>query len=231
MPATELFELSASSSVATYLAEVVAVDDRAGLSRVQIRIHAFDGEADHDAPMWARVAVPFAGAGRGAFFLPDVGDEVLVSFVGGDTRLPIVLGSLWNGADSPPETLGGSGAAVDRWTIVGKAGTRIAIIEESPGAEKISLTTPGGQRILIDDSAGGKVEIFAAGNTVTMKPAGVSIETAGKVEIKASEVDVTAGMVKVDSALSKFSGVVQCDVLIATTVVGSTYTPGAGNIW
>ena len=38
-------------------------------------------------------------------------------------------------------------------------------------------------------------------------------------------------MVTVNSGLSKFSGVVQCDVLITNTVVSSTYTPGAGNIW
>jgi hypothetical protein len=38
-------------------------------------------------------------------------------------------------------------------------------------------------------------------------------------------------MVNVDAAMAKFSGVVKCEVLLATTVVGTTYTPGAGNIW
>jgi len=51
------------------------------------------------------------------------------------------------------------------------------------------------------------------------------------VKVQASQVEVSAGMVKVDAAISKFSGVVKCDVLQATTVVASTYTPGAGNIW
>jgi hypothetical protein len=31
--------------------------------------------------------------------------------------------------------------------------------------------------------------------------------------------------------MSTFSGIVQCDTIIATTVVGTTYTPGAGNVW
>ena len=37
--------------------------------------------------------------------------------------------------------------------------------------------------------------------------------------------------VTVNAAVSNFSGIVRCDVLQATTVVASTYTPGAGNIW
>jgi hypothetical protein len=35
----------------------------------------------------------------------------------------------------------------------------------------------------------------------------------------------------VNAATSTFSGVVQCDTMIASTVVGTSYTPGAGNIW
>ena len=49
--------------------------------------------------------------------------------------------------------------------------------------------------------------------------------------MQASQVNVSAGMVNVDSAMSSFSGVVKCDTLIATTVVATTYTPGAGNVW
>ena len=37
--------------------------------------------------------------------------------------------------------------------------------------------------------------------------------------------------VKVNAAISDFSGIVKCDVLQATTVIATTYTPGAGNVW
>jgi predicted enzyme involved in methoxymalonyl-ACP biosynthesis len=60
---------------------------------------------------------------------------------------------------------------------------------------------------------------------------GVSITTPGKVSVQASQVKVTAGIVTVNSALADFSGVVKCQVLQATTVIGTTYTPGAGNVW
>jgi uncharacterized protein involved in type VI secretion and phage assembly len=228
----DLFEpAGAGIAGACHLAEVVSVKDTAKLNRVQVRLLAADGVAGQDGPIWARVAVPFAGKNRGAFMLPDKGDEVLVAFVNGDPRLPVVVGSLWNGAASAPDKLGGNGEAIDRWTIVGKAGTRIAIVEERAGEATITLKTPGNVTATITQKSGGKIELKGAGNTVTMDSQGVSIQTSAKVKVQASQVEVTAGMVKVDSAMSKFSGVVKCDVLQATTVVATTYTPGAGNIW
>lgn len=232
MQQTSPFEIrQAGVFSASYLAEVISVDDPESLARVQLRLLSADGIGAQDGPIWARVATPFAGSGRGAFMLPDVGDEVLVTFLQGDPRLPIVVGGLWNGRDTPPETLGGAGDRIDRWTIVGKAGTRIAIVEESSGTATISFTTPGGVSGELTDSAGGKIELTAAGSTVTLDPSGVTIQTGAKVSVQASQVDVSAGLVKVDAGMSQFSGVVKCDTLIATTVVATTYTPGAGNIW
>ena len=216
---------------ATYVAEVVSVQDPDNLSRVQVRLPNFDGIADQDAPVWARVAVPFAGKKRGAFMLPDVGDEVLVSFINRDPRFPVVIGSLWNGNDAPPETLGGAGDKIDRWTIVGKAGTRIAIVEEVSGQAVISFKTPNGASGELTDKSGGKIEFKVAGITITADSSGVSVQSPAKVKVQATQVEVSAGMVTVNAGMSKFSGVVKCDVLQATTVISSTYTPGAGNVW
>ena len=47
-----------------------------------------------------------AGTNRGIWFVPDVDDEVLVAFEGGDPRRPYVLGGLWNGKDAPPRVDG-----------------------------------------------------------------------------------------------------------------------------
>src|SRR5690348_6368047 len=89
---------------ALFLATVVNVQDPDTLNRVQVRVYNADAITDQDGPLWARVAVPFAGGNRGAFFIPDVGDEVVVAFLGGDPRHIVVLGSLWNGQDQAPET-------------------------------------------------------------------------------------------------------------------------------
>lgn len=220
------FGVPAHALAMPYLGRVTDVNDPDNLARVKVELYALDTDAD--VALWARVASPFAGANRGGFFIPQEGDEVLVLFVGGDARHPVVVGGLWNGNAAPPESLSGK---VDRWSITGKAGTRIAIVEESDATAKIECSTPGGVKLSMTDEAGGKVKIECAGNTITIEPAGITLESPAKVKVQASTVEVSAGMVKVDAAMSKFSGVVKCDVLISNSVVSSSYTPGAGNIW
>ncbi len=214
---------------AAYLAEVVSVKDRD--RRVHVRLYNCDGVPDQDGPIWARVATPFAGAGYGAFMLPGVGDEVLVCFVNGDSRFPIVVGSLWNGNAVAPETLGGSGERVDRWTLVGKRGTRIAIIEEQTGQATIKLSTPGNVSITMTEANGGKIELQAGGCTVTLDTQGFSCQTGNRVRMQSSQWQCTAGQVTVNSAISDFSGVVKSILAQSTTVVSSVYAPGLGNIW
>jgi phage baseplate assembly protein gpV len=218
---------TAPSATASYLATVVSVQDPDSLGRVQVRLLSFDGIADQDAPIWARVAVPFAGPDRGAFLLPDVGDEVVVVFVNGDPRQPLVIGSLWNGNQKPKETLGGD--RVDRWTFVGKAGTRIAIVEAPDPT--IELSTPGGVKATFTDAAGGKIEFVAAGTTITIDSSGVSVQSASKIALQGTQMTVDAGTVTVNAGMSTFSGLVKSDVLQTNTVISTTYTPGAGNVW
>jgi uncharacterized protein involved in type VI secretion and phage assembly len=213
------------------LAKVTSVNDPQNLNRIEIELLSHSGSPRQEGILWARVAVPFAGADKGAFFLPDVGDEVVVSFVNGDNRYPIILGSLWNGSDAAPETLGGSGDAVDRWTITGKEGTRIAIVEETPGNAVISFKTPGGTEGELTDAGGGKVEFKAAGTTVTIDTQGVTVNSGLNVRVQASLVNISASMVTVDAGMSRFSGVVQADSVITNSVISASYTPGAGNIW
>ena len=51
---------------------------------------------------WVRVAQPFAGQGFGAVFLPRIGHEVIVDFLDGNPDNPVIVGSLYNGANLPP---------------------------------------------------------------------------------------------------------------------------------
>ncbi len=226
-----LHQLVPSLHGGSLLGVVVAVDDPDQLGRVKVRLLSFDGSEAQDAAVWARVAVPFAGDRRGAFLIPDVDDEVLVSLVNGDPRQPIVIGGLWSGRTEVPETLGGSGDSVDRWSFTGKAGTRIAIEEETASQATIRFTTPGGVSGELTDDGGGKVEFRLNGTSVTCDSQGVTVNTAAKVTIQASQVEVSAGMVTVNAGMSRFSGVVQADTVITNSVVSASYTPGAGNIW
>jgi uncharacterized protein involved in type VI secretion and phage assembly len=212
-----------------YLAKVISVNDPEKLTRVQVQLINFNGQSESDSAIWARVAVPFAGKNRGAFLLPDVEDEVLVTFVNGDSRMPIIVGGLWNGKQPAPETL--KGDRIDRWSIVSKAGSRISIVEESPTTATIRFKTPNGVSGTLTDRGGGAIQFSAGGSSITLNGQGVSVKTANRVTVEATKVEVKAGQVNVDAAVSKFSGMVQCDILQATTVVATTYTPGAGNIW
>lgn len=209
-----------------YLARVTSVDDPQSLARVKVELYNFD--TDRDIAIWARVAVPFAGGDRGAFFIPSVGDEVLVVFVNGDSRAPVVVGSLWNGADQPPESISNR---VDRWTLTGKAGTRIAIVEESDATATIECSTPGGVTLTMTDEGGGKVRIECAGNTVTIDSSGVSIKTSAKVSVDASAITMKATSMSVDVPVTTFIGKIMCQAIETPAVMGASYTPGAGNIW
>ncbi|GHG84703.1 phage baseplate assembly protein V [Comamonas sp. JC664] len=214
----------------TYLAKVVSVEDPEHLARVQVRLlTAPEALADATVALWARVAVPFSGGGRGALFLPDKDDEVAVVFAGGDPRQPLVVGGLWNGSARPPELPGG--ARVDRYVIKARNGSRIAIVEASEVTAQIKLEVPGGVSATLNQAEGGELTLEAAGNTVTLSPEGVTVRAATKVTVNASEVEVSAGQVTVNAAMSSFSGVVRCDVLQTNAVQGVTYTPGAGNVW
>ena len=207
--------------------EVVEVDDPQGSYRVRVRLHGYSGAANQDSEIWARVAAPFAGAGHGAVMLPGVGHQVVVGFVSVDRSYPVVLGALYHGeaqpADEPVE-----GGAVKRWSLKGAGGTHV-LLDESRSSE-IVLETSGGVRVTVSDE-GTRAEVTDGSSTVTVDPAGVSVRTGAQVKVDAATVEVNSGSVTVNAAVSNFSGVVRCDVLQTNTVVSTTYTPGAGNIW
>jgi len=210
------------------LARVVSLNDPDSLNRVQVRLLAFDDVERQDAPMWARVVSPFAGSDRGAFFLPDVDDEVLVVFAQGDPRHPLVLGGLWNGSASAPASISGG---QNRYKRIQSKNGIVVTLDDQSGQETLQLETPGGCKLTLKDGPGTVTIEDSNGNSIKLESAGITVTASAKVTVNASQVAVSAGMVQVDAGMSKFSGVVQCDTLIATSVVSSSYTPGAGNIW
>lgn len=223
-----LFDRPAGWLQAGALAQVVSLDDPEQRNRVQVRLLANDGVDDQDAPMWARVVAPFAGSDRGFFFLPDVEDEVLVLFMNGDARYPLIVGGLWNGSSASPADIESGRNKTKR--LKSKNGVAITILDED-GQETLMLETPGGQTVTLKDGPGEITLEDANGNTVKLDSAGISVEAAAKVKVTAAQVEVSAGMVKVDAAMSDFSGVVKCSTLITNAVISSSYTPGAGNVW
>jgi len=218
-----------------HLAEVTSVEDVGETGRISVRLLAYDAAATQDAVVSARVCAPVAGAERGAFLIPDVGDEVLVCFVNGDARQAVVLGALWNGQAKAKERLGGDGQRVDRWTFVGRKGTRIAIVEEGEGAViRLSTHDASGRDVAfceISREANGHIELSAGGSKLRLDASGVTIETRGDIEAKASATTLKSATVDVTAAQSSFSGQVLANIVQTPSVIGGTYTPGAGNVW
>ena len=227
MSVVGLFPAPALWFAGAHLGKVISVKDPQSLGRVQVQLLAADPDAE--APIWARVAVPFAGDNFGAFLIPDVGAEVVIVFTANDMDHPIVVGALWNGKTALPESLPAD--KVDRWAIWGKNGTVISIVEESKGQEVVEISTPNGATATLTDASGGEITLEVGSNTIKMSSSGIAIDTGSKCTINASGVTVTAGTVKVDTSMATFTGAVKCTSLITDSVVSKSYTPGAGNVW
>ncbi|MFP3896126.1 MAG: VgrG-related protein [Anaerolineales bacterium] len=161
-------------------------DDPDNMGRVKIKFPWLDGDIESD---WARVAGVGAGDGRGLYCLPEVNDEVLVTFVQDDISRPLVVAGLWNGVDAPPADASEvirDGKVVQRMFVT-RVGHRIVFSDESNA--QIRVESAGGHVVLIDDDDG-KVEIATAGgNTVSLDDNGrkIGIRGGGEIEIQADQ--------------------------------------------
>lgn len=152
--------------------------DPAGQYRVKIKLPMFKTTE----VFWARMLFDYAGASRGIFFWPEVDDEVLVGFLNDDPRNPVILGSMFSKATAPvivPPT-----DKADTKAIVTKSNLSI---EFNDVDKVITIKTPGDNSITFDDK---KKEILLKdqhGNTVEMAKAGVTIDSAGELNLTAAK--------------------------------------------
>jgi uncharacterized protein involved in type VI secretion and phage assembly len=201
--------------------------DNQGRVKVTLPWAVDSGGARYEA--WARLATLMAGDNRGSWFVPDVQDEVLVGFEAGDPRRPFVVGALWNGADRPPANMDRAGKNPLK-VLRSRNGVKITL-DDTDGQETLVLETPGGQKVTLKDGPGSIEVQDSNGNTLKMEASGITVTSSAKVTVNASTAEISASMLTVNAGMSKFSGVVQADTVITNSVVSSSYTPGAGNIW
>lgn len=225
---------------------VTAVKDPDQQGRVQLSFPFLGGQ---NQSTWAPVATLMAGGGRGSWFMPEVGDEVLVAFDHGDFNHPFVLGFLWNGQDQPPasditpsvrrlQTVSGHKVDFDdrdgsqKITIKTQGGHTIEM-NDIAGSESITITTSGNQQIQMQDTPATITIQTAMQNQVIVSdaPPGVTIQApSGIVTVNCAMANVTAdSALNVSAPITIFDGVVQAQILIAEAVVGSAYTPAPGN--
>ena len=180
----------------------------------------------NDMDVWAPCVVPSAGGASGTTYgvalLPKIGEIVLVAFLTPDQ--PFVLGAVWNGQNGLPTE---ATPVEDCYAIKTRNGTTLVIDGSSPS---VTITTPHNNSITLTDS-GDTCTVQVGSTTIQATTSGVTVTTSSSIQLQTSSLSVSASSVTVNAAMSQFSGVVQCDTMIATTVVGTSYTPGAGNIW
>jgi uncharacterized protein involved in type VI secretion and phage assembly len=165
--------------------------DPDGLGRVKVK---YPWREDSPESFWARIAVMAAGKDRGTTWIPEVGDEVLVAFDKGNIEHPYVLGSLWNGQDTPPEK--NADGQNDTKLIRSRCGHQIKFFEKQ-GQESFEIKTKGGHVLLMDDTAGSAQIVIKdnSGNKIEIKSAqnSLTIESGLSLKIKSQSIDIEAG--------------------------------------
>ena len=128
------------------LAEVTNIKDPDNLNRLKCKPVTADkdvGETD-----WCFCMAPMGGQGYGQFFFPKVGDLVLLTYLGGDVHHPIVLGSYWANDIKAPYSI--KDGVNEIRCIKTPAGIEIKL-EDTEKKEKLTLTTPSGAMLQLDD--------------------------------------------------------------------------------
>jgi len=155
--------------------------DPDGEYRVQVRIPMIDASEEG---VWARIALLDAGEERGTYFRPEVGDEVVLGFLGGDPRNPIILGGVHSSAFPPP--IDPADDNHKKGTVT-RSGIRFVFDDETTDA---TLETPNGNTVVLSDDEGSITMADENGNSVLLDSDGVTIDSAADVTVTASG-DVT----------------------------------------
>lgn len=163
------------------------------------------GDVDSESAP-ARVASFMAGRERGAFFRPEVGDEVVVGFEDGDLDKPVILGALWSDDVDPPPGDADNSASNNTRGIVSRLGHQF-IFDDTQGAGKITIKTQNNLIIVLDDQAGSITVKVDDSNQIEMSAAGVKVKgsvvtleanSANKITIDSSGVSVVGTQINLN---------------------------------
>lgn len=169
---------------------VTDVQDPSQLGRVKLKFPWMDDDYSSD---WARMTQFGAGKDRGAVFLPEVDDEVLVAFEHGDPRRPYVVGSLYNGQDKPKE---GDGlidsSGVKRRGYVSKQGSMMIFFDE-PNKEGIALlSSDKGLKVSLNKSKT-TIHIASTGEIKIEGSSSVTIDGGQRLVLTGTQIEIGDG--------------------------------------
>ena len=171
---------------------VTEIGDSSNLGRVKVRLPYIAGCQTG----WARIAAPGAGRDRGNYWVPEVGDEVIVAFEHGDLRYPYIFGGVWSDTAPPPESDPRTGRRElkskeghvilfkqDELTIHTNAMQQI-VLSDAAGAERILIADKTGKTGVLIDVTGKAISITAPGGRISLDAEAIELH-AKKITIRA----------------------------------------------
>jgi len=183
--------------------------DPAGGQRIQISLPVMQAQTDG---VWARLLQGYASSGFGAFFLPEPGDEVIVGYLNDDPCHPVVLGSVYSAKHVPPYALD---APNNTKAIVTRAKHVLEFDEEK---KVITVTTPGKNKVVLDDTDQSILVQDQHSNSVKLSSAGIACDSPYDITLTAKgniRMNATMSIEMTAQADVKASGLnVQCEAQV-----------------
>ncbi|QKX07311.1 type VI secretion system tip protein VgrG [Aquimarina sp. TRL1] len=152
-------------------------EDPDGEDRILVQIPIINTE---EQGIWCRVATLDAGENRGSFFRPEISDEVIVGFINDDPNDAIVLGMLHSSAKPAPIS-----ATDDNHEkgFITRSEMKLLFDDDK---KSITIETPTGKKVILDEDAGTIVIEDDHANVITMDDSGVTMESAGDINVSAT---------------------------------------------
>src|SRR5258705_1957202 len=197
-----------------YEAIVTAVvGDKSNEGKVRVEFPWYDDDLSTE---WCRVRQSYAVNGYGSFFVPEEKDEVLVAFIQGDMRFPVILGGLYNGKDKPPS----SRTQEKDQKMIRTKGQHEILLDDSKNKQRVRIKTKEGHTVDLSD-VDKIITINNKGNhSLTLDDQGkkATVKTSGGPKV---EIDDAAKKITIDTngksiTIDGNSGTI---TLTATTIV------------
>lgn len=149
--------------------------------RILVEVPMFN---QNGAGIWARLANFYSTSGAGAFFLPEVGDEVVLGFLNEDPRSPVILGSMYSSPKIQPSERLVPNEKNALKAIVSKSKISIEFDDEN---KVLTIATPGNNKVVLSDMEK-KISLQDENsNSITMSPDGITIKSAKNINLEAGE--------------------------------------------
>ena len=166
-----------------HIGKVVQIgdDEHEGDHRIMVKIPFVEEDGGTDAKgFWARMSNVFAGENRGMVFRPELDDEVVLGFINGDPRDPVILGALHSNVNTAPIEADDDNFEKGIYT---KGEMKITFDDDK---KKMFLETGSGNSILLSEEDGEIVITDENDNSITLNSNGISLDSAKDIILKAS---------------------------------------------